>query len=178
MRRGIEVSDQFSDADLESYYAIYVNWCQTKQQPSHPYDVFRETVRLRANRRLFLAKYNGVVIAGATVRFSPGGVMEYAANSSLKEHQPLRPNDLLHWRMIEWACAEGLRTYSLGGAHLFLRRFGGTLVNTYQYRLDLTFGKRIEMRERLLAAARWSWQRLPANLKTRIRPEGEGAAAD
>ena len=179
MRHDIEIIDDGSDADLESYYAIYLGWCQTKQQPPLPYPLFHETVRLRANRRLFLAKHKGIVIAGATVRFCPSGVMEYSANASLKEYQPLCPNDLLHWRIIEWACAEGLRTYSLGGAHFFLRRFGGTLVNTYQYRLDRTFGKRIEMRERLLAVARWSWKHLPVNLKTRIKPEADlGAAAD
>jgi hypothetical protein len=177
MRLGIEVTDQVNDADLESYYAIYLGWCQTKQQPSLPYEVFRETVRLRANRRLFLAKYNGVVIAGATIRFCPGGVMEYSANSSIKEYQPLCPNDLLHWRIIEWACAEGLKAYSLGGAHFFLRRFGGTLVNTYQYQLDRTFGKRIEMRERLMAAARWSWKQLPGTLKTRIKPGADAGTA-
>ena len=47
--------------------------------------------------------------------------------------------DLLHWRAIEWACAEGMNKYSLGGAHPFLRKFGGEIVPTTRCRLDLSF---------------------------------------
>jgi hypothetical protein len=179
IRVGVEVTGDPDDADLASYFAIYLEWCRTKQQPALSFEVFRESVQLRANRRLFLAKYNGVVIAGATIRFCPGGVMEYSANSSIKEHQHLRPNDILHLRIIEWGCAEGIKRYALGGAHLFLRQFGGTIVNTYQYRLDRTLGKRIEMRERLVAAARWSWKRLPDPIRTRIKQGADlGAASE
>src|SRR5262249_28676300 len=72
------------------------------------------------------------------IRFSPRGIMEYAANSSLESSLRLRPNDLLHWRAIEWGCTEGMTRYNLGGAHLFLRKFGGELVPTIRYRLDMS----------------------------------------
>jgi len=57
---------------------------------------------------LLLARYNDEVIAGVVLRFFPGGVVEHAANSSLQSALHLKPNDLLHWRAIEWACADGL----------------------------------------------------------------------
>jgi len=77
---------------------------------------------------LLLARYNGGVIAGVVLRFFPGGVVEVAANYSLKGALHLRPNDLLYWRAIEWSCAEGLTRCSLGGANLFLQKFGGKIV--------------------------------------------------
>jgi len=174
MRRGIEVAEARTDEDLATYYEIYLDWSKRKDQPILDFALFRDTMLARNNRRLFLARYNGTIIAGVVIRFHPGGVVEYAANSSRKEDQALRPNDLLHWRVIEWACAQGFTTYSLGGAHLFLRRFGGTIANTFEYRLDRTFGKRLEMREKLVDAARWSWHHLPQPLKSRLRSQSEG----
>jgi len=170
IRRGIEVAEAKSDDEIETYYGIYREWSRRKNQPAIDYPLFLKTVQARSNRRLFLARHEGTIIAGVSIRFCPAGVIEYAANASLKADQSLRPNDLLHWRVIEWACAERFRTYSLGGAHLFLRRFGGTIVDTYEYRLDRTFGKRLERRDEMLAAARWLWRQLPEHVRTRIRP--------
>jgi hypothetical protein len=76
------------------------------------------------------------------LRFFSGGVMEHAANSSLTSALHLRPNDLLHWRAIEWACAEGLTKYGLGAANLFLRKFGGEVMPTTRLRLDLSLFRR------------------------------------
>jgi hypothetical protein len=142
IKYGICVATANSRDDVSSYYAVYVDWARRKALPVVPQDEFQETFSLRGNRRLFLARHDGQVIAGVVVRFYPGGVMEYAANSSLESALYLRPNDLLHWRAIEWACAEGLEKYSLGGAHLFLRKFGGEVVPTTRHRLDQSLLRR------------------------------------
>jgi CelD/BcsL family acetyltransferase involved in cellulose biosynthesis len=173
----VQVVEASTEADVAGYYPIYCEWSRSKGHVPVPYPLFRETLEVRANRRLFLARHDGATIAGVVVRFCPGGVIEFAANASLKSDQSMRPNDLLHWRIIEWACAQGFVTYSLGGAHLFLRRFGGTVASTYQYRLDRTLGKRLELRDRLAAAARSSWKRLPEPLKRAIRPVYPGAVS-
>ena len=175
MRRGVEVVEATTEQDIAEYYPIYAEWSHLKRQAPVAYPLFREIIQARSNRRLFLARHEGVTIAGVSVRFCGGGVIEYASNASLKADQSLRPNDLLHWRVIEWAAAQGFPTYSLGGAHLFLRRFGGRIVNTYGYRLDKTFGKRLEWRDRLVSAARSSWKHLPDGLRqgihARLRPD-------
>ena len=103
---------------------------------------FHQTIALKNNRLLLLARHEGKIIAGVVIRFFPHGVMEYAANSSLQDALHLRPNDLLHWRAIEWGCREGMTHYSLGGAHLFLRKFGGEIVPTTRHRLDLSIFRR------------------------------------
>jgi len=142
IKYGVTVDSASSRDDVFSYYAVYVDWTRRKNLPVAPQDEFQETFALTGNRRLFLAWHHGKIIAGVVVRFYPGGVMEYAANSSLESALLLRPNDLLHWRAIEWACAEGLKKYSLGGAHLFLRKFGGEVVPTTRHRLDQSLLRR------------------------------------
>src|SRR5262249_11776970 len=72
----------------------------------------------------------------------PRWVVEHAASSSLQRALHVKPNDLLHWRAIEWACANGLTKYSLGARSLFLRRFGGEIVPTTGRYLDLSLSRR------------------------------------
>jgi hypothetical protein len=142
IKLGVSVELAKSPDDVSAYYAVYVDWVRRKALPVIPQDEFQESFALMTNRRLFLARHDGQIIAGVVVRFLPGGVMEYAANSSLESALHLRPNDLLHWRAIEWACREGMTKYSLGGAHLFLRKFGGEVVPTMRHRLDLSILRR------------------------------------
>src|SRR5262249_6498372 len=87
-------------------------------------------------------RHKGKIIAGVVIRFAPCGIMEYAANSSLEGALRLRPNDLLHWRAIEWGCRMGMIKYSLGGTHLFLRKLGGEITPTIRCRLDRSLLRR------------------------------------
>jgi CelD/BcsL family acetyltransferase involved in cellulose biosynthesis len=90
--------------------------------------------------------------------------MEYAANNSRESALQLRPNDLLQWRAIEWGCAEGLTKYSLGGAHPFLRKFGGEVVATTRCRLDLSIFRGYRVRDWLADTAERARPLLPVRL--------------
>jgi len=141
IRRAInhEVSIDFAQSrdDVSAYYPVYVDWARRRLlQITSEEKLQEEFFATRRNRELLLARYNGEVIAGVALRLFPGGVIEHAGNSSLLSALHLRPNDLLHWRAIEWACAEGLTKYGLGGASLFLKKFGGEVMPTTRHRLD------------------------------------------
>ena len=156
-KHGVEVREAVSEQDVVDAYGIYSSWRGTerkKVQGSWTFESFANTMSLRNNRRLFLASASGRIIAINIFRFFPGGLFESAANSSLDEFIHLKPNDLLQWRGIQWACAQGMRRHSLGGAHEFLLRFGGTVVPIVRYRLDRTFFRQHEMKEHLRSKAR------------------------
>jgi hypothetical protein len=139
---GVSVDFAKGRDDVSAYYAVYVNWTRRRSLPITEEEQFQGIFASRRNRQLLLARYNGEVIAGVVLRFCPGGVAEVAANCSLESALHLRPNDLLYWRAIEWSCAEGLTQCSLGGANLFLRKFGGKVVQTTRHRLDLSLFRR------------------------------------
>jgi len=124
--------------DVREAYEVYSNWSTRKGLPAQPWEVYKEAVSLISNRRLFVARHQGKIVASLIVRFAPGAIMEATAIVSLEEALHLHPNNLLHFRAIEWACAEGLCLYSLGASHLFARKFGGPLAPIYRYRLDRT----------------------------------------
>jgi hypothetical protein len=169
MRKGVEVFQASTEDDFTAYHEIYCSWCQRKGISPLPFSVIAQALRLRDNRRLFLARFSGKIVAGIILRFYPGGLIEYAANSSLKEFLFLKPNDILHWGAVEWASGAGFTRYSLGGAHLFLRHFGGTIVPTFRYRLDRTWLRRHDLREAVLDTGRRMLRHLPIPVKTTVR---------
>lgn len=168
-KRGVEVFIAETREDFRAYHEIYVAWCERKKLVPASFEAFEEALLLTENRRLFLARYNGKVIAGTIVRVYPGEMVEYAANSSLAEDLKLKPNDLLQWHVVQWACEQGYKRYSLGGAHLFSRKMGGTIVPVYRYRLDRTWLRRHELKETLGQSGRKMFEALPARVRKQVR---------
>lgn len=168
-KRGIEVATASTRADFEAYYEVYAKWCTRKMQEPVRFETFEEALLLTKNRRLFLARFEGKVIAGVVIRLAPRGMIEYAANSSLEQDLKLKPNDLLHWRVIEWACSEGYTSYNLAGAHLFLRKMGGAILPVYRYRFDRTWLRRHELKEALQHSGMKIYHALPTRLQNQVK---------
>jgi hypothetical protein len=143
IKYGVSVEPAESCDDISAYYAVYVDWARRMCWEIAGEEQFQEEfLTTRKNRQLLLARHNGEVIAGVVLRFFPGGVVEHAWHSSLESALYMRPNDLLHWRAIEWACTNGLTKYGLGSTNLFLRQFGGEIVRTTRHRLDRSLFRR------------------------------------
>lgn len=169
IRNGIEVFQATTLEEAALFHSIYTTWRTTTRirvkGEKLPWAVFKQRFHLRDTFRFFLARYSGKVIAGITLRFSSRGLVEYANNSSLDEFLPLRPNDLLVWKAIEWACGEGFSQFSLGGAHRFLREFGGSVVPICRYRLDRSSLHLYDRREAAGDMARRGFRKLPRPLR-------------
>lgn len=152
VKNGVEISEEVSSEDLAGYWSVYSAWKHTPRKQIHHNRSFQQLEAIHnmpQNHRRFLAKYQGKVIAATGLRFYRGGLVEYANNCSLDEYLHLRPNDLLIWRTIEWACEQGFSRYSLGASHPFLRKSGGTIIPIHRYRLDRSFLGRHHLRERV-----------------------------
>src|SRR5690242_17511945 len=92
IRSGVSVEIATSRDDVSAFYAVYVDWSRRKALPPLGQEEFHDTFALRGNRRLFVARRGGKIVAGTVLRFFPGGLVEYAANSSLHEALDVRPN--------------------------------------------------------------------------------------
>jgi len=172
IRSGIEVSQVETAQDLADYWQVYCGWQETKRkkvQADSSFAQVKKVHELSANHRRFLARYQGKPVAATGVRFCPAGLIEYAGNCSLDEFVGLRPNDLLIWRTIEWACQQGFTKYSLGAAHPFLRKSGGVVEPIDRYRLDRSFLHRHELKENLRSIPRSLVYVLPAPLQQTAR---------
>ena len=172
-KNGIEVQMATTPQDIVEAYEVYKAWRGTERKElrgtAFTFEVFERAAQLTNNRRLFLARLSGKVIAINIFRLCPGGLFESAANSSLDEFMHLKPNELLQWRGIEWACNQGLRRHSLGGSHHFLVRFGGTVVPIVRYRLDCSWLKKHDLREAVREVSRKSLRKMPPSIEKTLR---------
>jgi len=171
LKQGVEVVPEQTAEDVAAYWEVYSAWRKTERKVIH-HNLSRAAIEkihtLTGNNLRFLARYQGKVIAATGLRFYPGGLIEYANNCSYDEYMYLRPNDLVIWRTIEWACEKGFSAYSLGGAHPFLRKSGGRLIQIYRYSLDRSFLHHQELTENLLRKGRGLGLRLLRPLKQEI----------
>jgi len=173
IKNGVEVFHATTLNEVETLYQIHLRWQRTTRKkiwtPEIPRGVFEKRFHNRDNIRFILARYSGQIIAGITLRFCPGGLVEFSEHSSLDEFLYLKTNDLLQWKAIEWACREGFRHCSLGGAHTFHRRFGGTLVPILRYRMDRTWLHQYDLQEAAMARARVHFRRLSYRTQKIVR---------
>jgi hypothetical protein len=139
IKAGVEVTEMDIRRDFDDYYALYRHWCETKRLTPHPYELQRAVFETKGNRLLLVARHKGRMVGAETCRFRRPGIIEASANISRREETKLKQNELLLWRAIEWSVQQrDIRYFSMGGAHTFLRRFGGYQQATYRYSLDLT----------------------------------------
>jgi hypothetical protein len=173
LRAGVEVFRAKTVEDAQAFYQVHIGWHQTKRKkiksPEMPREAFLERFCQNGNFACMLARYSGRVIAGIVLRFFPGGLVEFSHHSSLDEFLYLKPNEVLQWQCIEWACGQGFSRCSLGGAHTFHRRFGGSVVPILRYRLDRSFLRRHARYEATIDSMRSGFHRLPPVLQKPVR---------
>jgi hypothetical protein len=166
IQQGVEVSEATNAEEIAVLYDIYKDWCKRKGRSPIPYEMERAIFQsTRANRKILLARVKGKVVAGTVFRFLPGGLVEYSRNNSLPEYLRFRPNDLLQWRAIEWACVEGFPCFSMGGSSAFHKKFGKQIAPIYRYRLDRTWLRRHDLREAILDAGRGALNKMAAPIE-------------
>jgi CelD/BcsL family acetyltransferase involved in cellulose biosynthesis len=101
---------------LVSFYDMYKASSERVGFEAYPFNYFYSYLRVfgvRDKVRVFLTVLNDQPVAG--VFLVVHGDTAYAlAAGSRKDVWHVRPNDLLHWKAMEWACGEGLSWYHMG----------------------------------------------------------------
>lgn len=66
------------------------------------------------NATIFYAQKEERIIAAAIIIYA-NGMLNYHLSGSIKEFQNLAPTNLLLWKVVEWGCDNGGKTFHLGG---------------------------------------------------------------
>jgi hypothetical protein len=173
IKNGVEVAQATTREDLLEFYDVYLAWRGTDRKEIDgsqiPLSTFERAFALTENRLVLMARHSGKVIATNTFRFYPGGLFESSANYSRPDSMHLKPNELLQWRGIEWACRNNMQRHSLGGTHTFLRGFGKTIAPIYRYRLDRTFLRQHDLRDTVSDLGNEWRKRIPSPFKQQVR---------
>ncbi len=143
IKKGVSVRQAQNAADIEAYCRIYRRTLERwgdSAAAAYPDTLFERLFEHRdAGIAFWLAEADSTVIAGILV-LSWNNLAVYWHGCALKEYFRHYPNNLLHARVMEWACEKGFHTYDMGasigieGVRRFKESFGARGVEYTAYR--------------------------------------------
>jgi lipid II:glycine glycyltransferase (peptidoglycan interpeptide bridge formation enzyme) len=119
-RKGVEVTGETTRDDLRAFHRVLL---ETGERDGFHvrgldyYEALWDCLIERGLGRLFLARHEGQVLAGA-IDFRLGHQCWYVYGASSNARRNLMPNHLLQWRMIQWARDNGCTVYDFRGVPL------------------------------------------------------------
>jgi len=117
MEKGVEIVEGQDHQDLLSFYSMHLDACRRANighAPLREVEGFWNLLRPKGKAKLFLAKWKGRDVAGAFVLLQ-GKTASVPCAGSIKEGWEARPNDFLHWKIMQWAHQHRLLHYQMGG---------------------------------------------------------------
>lgn len=116
---------------LDDFYRVFVANMRDLGTPTYPRRFFAAFLRHMGDRaRIYIARHPNGRPAAASLTITWRGRTEVPWASSVRAYNPLRPNNLLYWTMIERAIERGEREFDFGrsteggGTYRFKAGFG------------------------------------------------------
>ncbi|MEA2149155.1 MAG: hypothetical protein QOD69_985 [Solirubrobacteraceae bacterium] len=141
---GVTVRPAERIGELRAWHRLYLATMREHLVPARPWGLFAalwEELRPHGQMRLLLAERRGELLAGTLLLMSSSTVF-YAFGASRRSALALSPNDVLQWRGLHDAAAEGYARYDLGevpegneGLARFKRKWGAQATRLHRYGL-------------------------------------------
>jgi hypothetical protein len=174
-RAGLRIRRASSEADIRRWYPLMLEALRPHAVPprrlSFLLALWEELEPLGMMRLLLAETAAGELQAGAVLLMLQGRTVFYAFSGACHDGLHLRPNDLIQWRALHDAAAEGFRRYDFGevvaghaGLADFKRKWGTVEVRLQRYYHPAPHeppGPGPEPGRPLRRAAERAWQRLP-----------------
>lgn len=116
-KKGVQIKQHTGSDAIEVFYRLFEITSERDRfmilKRSY-FDHLWDTLNPKGYCAVFAAYYEGEPLA-AILQTIFGGRMTYLYGASSNTHRNLMPNHLVHWRAIEWALGQGLKTYDLWG---------------------------------------------------------------
>ena len=124
-RKGVEVVEINDRKDIEVFLDLLEETAERDGIRNHPQEHYRKLIALRSQTdvdkntdvKLYLAKHEGDVLAGAIITFA-GEVATYLHGASSNKKRNLMAPFGLHWEIMKQAKELGYKKYDLGGTKL------------------------------------------------------------
>lgn len=163
---------------IPQFYRVFAHNMRDLGTPVYSRALFEEVCeQFPEAARVFLVRRESTTVAAAIAyRYRQGVEVPWA--SSLAAYRSMCPNNLLYWRVIEWAIAEGIRTLDFGrstpneGTYHFKRQWGAEAHPLcWEYRLlgDATIPDQSPKNPKFAVAVK-AWKRLPISVAGILGP--------
>ncbi len=119
-RAGVRIEMGHSVAAVDVFYRLHVLTRKRLGAPVQPYRFFRVLTDLLLERGLgfVLLAHLGETPVAAAIFLTWNGVLIYKYGASDMNFWEFRPNNLLFWAAIKWACENGYHTLDFGRTDL------------------------------------------------------------
>ena len=149
--RGVEFIETSSFGDIEKFYGLLLEVAKRDKFVPAPLSWFQTIWKSRSQKdssKLFFARWkdNNVSSVFATIHAKTIYALGFGYLSTALE---VRPNDLLHWKIMEWGCERGSLRYHMGevrpekgsstsGIWRWKREWNGDLDPVYIFRKSIS----------------------------------------
>lgn len=111
-----------SNAVAGPFYGLYLQSMKRLGAPPHSRRFFVILAESLGDRLVAVWASSGDRVAAILLGATTGRRLHIFVTASDRRAWNVRPNDLAHWRLIEWAAASGIETFDFGSA-----RYGGQI---------------------------------------------------
>jgi len=140
VKSDVKVEEAKNREDLQTFYFMLAASGKRAGFNPPPMEEFSAEWKIFGARnmvKLFLAKLEEKPVAGAFI-LTHRKTMYATAAGSQKWAWRTRPNDYLHWKIIEWGSQHGFHYYCMGsgltpGISRWKKEYGGNLVRIYNF---------------------------------------------
>ncbi len=116
LEQGVEVTNSHKNDDLQTFYSLLDITVKREGFTPFPRALFDSIWNDYDPElsKVFLASWKGKCLSAVFIVVH--AKTAYALNAgSVGEGLEVRPNDVMHWKAMEWACDRGYLRYNLGG---------------------------------------------------------------
>ncbi len=149
-KEGVAVRLEHSRAAMEAFYRLHCGTRKRHGLPPQPWAFFDNIFKyvVAAGKGfVIVAEHLGRKIAAAVFfRFRGGAIFKFGASD--RNHLGHRPNNLILWEAIRWACGSGMRYFSFGrtepenrGLLQFKQGWGAAEEEVSYYNCDVPTGR-------------------------------------
>ena len=116
---GVEASVARTWEEWKEYYRLHLIHARENGYPPEPHRFYEEMFKLHRKKmaRLFVSKLENRIIAGTLCLIYRENLVGIRG-ASLSEFLKYQPNNLAHWKSIEWAKENGVKIYDFDGLPL------------------------------------------------------------
>jgi hypothetical protein len=114
--RGVEINETSSYEDIEKFYNLFLDLAKRHNFSPSKLSWFQkiwESRNQKDSSKIFFARWQGNHVSGVFLTTHAKTI--YALGwGYLDKALEARPNDLLHWKIMEWGCKQGFSKYHMG----------------------------------------------------------------
>ena len=178
-KEGIEV--RFGADQVGAFHSVFAHHMRDLGTPAHSLALFRTIASVFPDDAHFAVAYHKDQPVACGCGFLWNGEFEITWASSLRSHNPMSPNMLIYWSLMERMIGLGARLFNFGrctqgsGTYRFKMQWGGReeMLWWYQRQRDTqgdAEAKTPSPDQGVFSLATKVWRRLPVPVATRLGP--------